>query len=442
MTKKVFVLGLGKSGQGAVRLLISKGFQVIAFDDHVESSKVQEFLTSIQSQSLSIAKNFEDLNSAIDLMVVSPGVPQEHPLYLKAKQLNIEIVGELELSLRLIKQKAIGITGTKGKTTLTLLLAEIFEKSRQGGKALGNIGEPLSDYLLMEFKEEVLCIEMSSFQLETVACRCLDAAIITNISPDHLDRYPHFDSYAEVKLSIQKILKNGAPLILPSDLYEQFSDKILQHTVCLYDHPKAHGQNMEYLHSKNSSDYETFLSSFSKEGPPKDCILIALEIAKIFKIPEEKFREALSCFKRPAHRMEYIETIQGIHFYNDSKATNVESVSYAVSTLNGPVILIAGGKDKGFGFEKWRDTLPAKVRKVIVFGQTAQKIFHTLHNFCDVEITSDLKSAVTLAFNVAKEHENVLLSPGCSSYDMFDDYVHRGECFRQMVLQIQKERSL
>lgn len=396
MEKKYLVLGLGKSGKAACNFLISKKKQVIGIDNNlIEDEEIKK----LKQNSVEIFKdNNVDLKN-IEKVVISPGINPNHEIIKKAKENNIEIIGEIELGARFLKNRCVGVTGTNGKTTLTKLICHILNENKIKAISLGNVGVSFTSYIDKLEKDEVVVLELSSYQLETMTSKFLDSAVIINITPDHLDRYKTLKEYASAKLNIANCLKK---------------DKIL------------------YASKKVIKRYFAKNSEINIREVNDDVDDIAKSVCLDWQISEENIDKAIKTFKRIEHRLEFVREINKVSFYNDSKATNVDSVLYAVKKMDRPIILIVGGIDKGFTYKVWVKPFKNKVKYVLAIGQSANKIKEELKGF-DVQILKDFEEAVKKAFSLAHENECVLLSPGCSSFDMFKNYEHRGEEFKKIV---------
>lgn len=394
MQKKYLVLGLGKSGKAACFFLLDKNKKIIAVDNNLkEDEEIKKLKKNIEI----LTNNNVDFSS-IEKVVVSPGVRPDHEIIKRAKKKNIEIIGEIELGCRYLKNKCVAITGTNGKTTLTTLVYHILNENKIPAVALGNIGIGLTSFLDKISPEDVVVLELSSFQLETMSAKFIDFAVITNITPDHLDRYQSFQKYALTKLNIINCLKKDKILYTTKKVIKRY-----------------------FLNNKiNIKEVKEEIEDIAKE--------ICLDL----KVSKENIDKAISTFKRIEHRFEFVREIKGVCFYNDSKATNVDAVLYAVKKINGPIILIAGGVDKGCSYKVWKKTFGDKVKHIIAIGQSAKKIKFELTGF-DVQIFDDLNSAVKKAFFLAQKNDCILFSPGCSSFDMFNNYEHRGEVFKKIV---------
>ena len=402
---RALVIGLGISGKAACALLQKKGYQVTGAD--AKPSGI--FLEGVE-----IVSETEDLPfSRFDLVVPSPGVSFEHPYYRKAKELGIPLLGEAQLALLELSQPMAAITGTNGKTTVTSLVAHILCSSGRKARALGNIGDPLAEYALHPDPQEILVVELSSYQLETMKGEFFDAAALLNITPDHLDRYKTMQKYAEAKWRLQHCLKKNKKLFVYHTVMEEYGDL------------NEIGKIEEYG-KQASIDEENTRAAFL--------------LAREFGISDKEFFGGLETFKKPSHRIEYLGTIHGVRYYDDSKGTNIDAVLRAVGSMKGSVWLIAGGVDKGASYAVWKEVFAGKVKKIFAIGQAKQKIARETKEFCIVEEMETLEEAVKKAVREAVLDSeglgNVLLSPGCSSFDMFRDYEHRGQEFQRFVNQL------
>lgn len=433
--KRVLVIGLGISGQSAVRFLLDRGAFVTGIDKDYQLLQSESIL-GLRSAGLQIKHEAEKLSvQDYDYVVVSPGVPKTHPCYSEACKLGIEILGEMELALRFMEQKkCIGITGTNGKTTVTSLVTHVLNESGIPARALGNIGTPLTS-IFDQLKEEVVVLELSSFQLETMTSRSLDTAVLLNISPDHLDRYNSMQSYAEAKLKIANCLKPHGKLFVESNCWHQYrifsahpssltygfhaTDSIYSDLESVFVEGRHRFKLPENMRRKASHDVENLLASYA--------------LTNERGVSPESFLKALATFRKPPHRIEFVCTSNDISYYDDSKGTNIDAVIRAVQTLKGNIILIAGGVDKGAPYTPWIAHFNEKVKLVCAIGQSAERIKSDIGSDIPVHLFGTLEEAVHFASKSAKKGDNVLLSPGCSSYDMFRDYAHRGNEFQRIV---------
>ena len=416
--RSTLILGLGKSGRAAAELLLSHKKNVCAFDDYLKG------LETLCLAELGL-KYISDLGDIcweeIDQCVISPGINPKHIICTTAKNRGISVITEVELALPFISEPLIAVTGTNGKTTVTLLVEHILKINGICAKAVGNIGVPLCSYVLASKKAEVLVVELSSFQLETLDVPVFDQAVILNITPDHLDRYLDMQVYATTKLHLQNCIKEGGSLFIHEKVVEQFGFLLEKNK---YQTLGFHQKDLEYFSSllyRECAEHE------------RENVLAAWALCKPFGISHTQFTKALTTFYLPPHRLECIASINGVDYYDDSKGTNIDAVICAVCAMKGKVILIAGGVDKGSSYTAWKRPFLGKVRQIIAIGLAAKKIEQELHPFVPVICVDSMQSAVVMAKKLAKEKESVLLSPGCASFDMFCDYAHRGKEFQYQV---------
>lgn len=418
--KQIIILGLGKSGLAAAEYLLKEGKAVLAFDDENIAQEKLERYVQLGLQVITDAAWIPWDN--IECMILSPGIPYEHPLYKAAREKNVEAIGEVEFAFRILSQRAVAITGTNGKTTVTMLIEHVLNAVGLKASAVGNIGKPLCEYALHRDPQEILVVELSSFQLETLSSKVFDAALLLNISPDHLDRYPDMDAYAQAKCALQQCLKETGTFFVHRSVVEKYRN-LLKEPYVVYN--------------------EVVFPALAKKGLPahdRDNALAAWVLCETFGISYNQFLTALATFQKPAHRIEFVCEIDGVCYYDDSKGTNVDAVVQAVSAMKGPVILIAGGIDKGASYMPWVE-LKGKIKQLLLIGKAASTIRQELESYFDMQCADDLSAAVMMARDAAAPGDVILLSPGCSSYDMFENYAHRGKEFQRCVHRIQSLRS-
>lgn len=371
--KKALVLGFGVSGKSAKIFLEKKGYEVACYDDKLAPDPIENIET-------------------FSLVVLSPGISLAHPLCIRAAKANIPIKGEAQIALEEISQPCIGVTGTNGKTTLVLMLQHCLTLCGKKAKAVGNVGIPITSCV---GSDEILVVELSSYQLETLTAKAFDVGIILNIAENHLDRYLSMEEYSKAKARLQFCIKKGG---------------------IFYVHPAI---DPKYF----SMPIQSF-SGGNTEAAQKIC--------SHFGISEKDFYAAASSFSKPAHRIEFVAEIQGVKYYNDSKATTLQAVIYALNHLQAKVILLLGGLDKGLSFEPL-NAYPDRVKHAIVFGRSREKIANALQDCHAVCVEETMQEAVEKARQLAKPGDIVLLSPGCASFDAFDNYERRGEEFKRLV---------
>jgi UDP-N-acetylmuramoylalanine--D-glutamate ligase len=434
--KKLLILGLGISGRSAAHFLLAQGADVSATDFKLELLYTNQEIQQLIEKGLKIYEEKQlPALSFFDYLIISPGIPSTHSLIQEARRASIPYMGEIALGCLFVQQPILGITGTNGKTTVTLLTTHVLNHSHQLARALGNIGVPLTQALLDLKDQEKIVLELSSYQLETLHQPLLDAAIILNITPDHLDRYLTLENYAQAKCQIEMCLKPNAYLYLEEQTVEKYHSLFKTEAIRLYG----------YHHS---SFISTDLFTVFREGQPVFSLPLALqgypshEIENLLAafalcsdqgVSGEQFIAAYSSFQKPAHRIEFVVEYRGIKFIDDSKGTNIDAVTRAVQSLQGSIHLIAGGVDKGSSYHPWIKGFRDKVKSICAIGQAAAKIKAQLSPSIPVNMCQTLEEAVQQASHQAQPGDYVLLSPGCSSFDMFKDYVHRGEEFQRIV---------
>lgn len=441
MKKNALVVGLGLSGLSAAEFLLHKGWQVAATDKNVSKVLQNPEVKLLVARGVPVFGEEENLCvDSFDLAVISPGVHPDQNLIKKIRETNIECIGEAELAFRFLQQPAIGITGTNGKTTVTLFIEHVLEHAGIPAAALGNIGVPLAKHLSTLSKDAVVCVELSSFQLETMQKQVLDCAVLLNITPDHLDRYKDIEDYARAKARIAHLLKPEGKLFVEEECFKQYGHLLPKEKVerygydhnleCytdlkdIYSYQKKIGDLPKDLQGKKSHDLENFLAVFS--------------VINFLKVPYEKLVQAYNTFEKPHHRIEFVREVDGIEFYDDSKGTNIDAVIRAVESLSRPIHLIAGGVHKGSSYKPWLKAFSEKVKKVFAIGEAAPIIQKDLNPDIPVEICQTLEEAVMKSFKEAQSGDAVLLSPGCASFDMFRDYADRGDKFVSIVKGVSK----
>jgi UDP-N-acetylmuramoylalanine--D-glutamate ligase len=424
---KNLIVGLGKSGRGAALLLLTKKEEVFGYDDRLDSLRKEEEIRQLEKEGLQLCSP-DSLGrlSTYDRLVISPGVSLSHPLIQEAKKKGLLIIGELQLGLEHVLGKCLAVTGSNGKTTVTLLTASVLKEKGMKAEALGNVGVCLSGYLAKNPSPEICVVEISSFQLEILQGQFFDAACLINITPDHMDRYPDMQHYAKAKLRLQECLKEGGKLYLPLPLFQEYAPFLQKEKISCFDEREEDGLFQRLKGRSPFNERSNLLSSY--------------HLASHVGSSEKEFAFAYEKFQKPAHRMEFVAEINGISFYNDSKATNVESVLYAVQAIEKPILLIAGGYDKGLEYHAWKSAFRGRVKEVALIGDCREKIARALQGI-SVKKMESLQEAVEQSYRLAKKGDAVLLSPGCSSYDMFKNYEHRGDEFKRIVHCLEREEK-
>ncbi len=433
---KALVVGMGKSGKSAYTFLSTKGWSVVGTDD---SAVVREELSK---NGWNIENNPSIEN--FDLIVPSPGIPPSHLLVKKALFLHKPCIGEICLGLELLSKEhsIIGITGTNGKTTVTLLITHVLNSLGYPARAVGNIGEPFTSYALQPVKGEILVAEISSYQLEPFYKTTerqeeyLDVALLLNISPDHLDWHGSLEAYAQSKFSIQNwVKKEGSFYINLKTLQEHSAFFVPKRDLFTWGSIPGAYWWVDKERMKKGEEIELEFPPFLQNQGMHDRenILAAWIAVQKWGIKPEDFLQALSTFKKPVCRIEFVEEIEGVRYVDDSKGTNIDATIQAVKSMEGNVILIAGGVHKGASYKEWIEVFKNKVETIIAIGEAASLIEQDLSQQLKVERAISLEEAVIKAHSLAKRGQSVLLSPGCASFDMFKNFEDRGLQFKAGV---------
>jgi UDP-N-acetylmuramoylalanine--D-glutamate ligase len=435
------VIGLGVSGRAAVEVLLRDGHTVTCCDKEPQQEEIASWLKTYESLIQVYPEDASLDLKGIDKAILSPGIAWEHLVVQQVLSHKIPIIGEAEFALSRIKKTCIGITGSNGKTTMTLFITHLLRSCGVKAVALGNVGVPFSSYLLTNQQEDVCVCELSSYQLETLRVTCLDLAIILEITPDHMDRYPSFAAYAFAKFNILKCLKPSGKAFVSSSTYIQFEKQITSLHPAVNSIPALFSLKNKncYLQLRKTREYCDFLPLVIEKALGVELLFLAFEVLKMFGLDSSFLDVALRSFKKPEHRLEFVDKLNEIAFYNDSKATNVESVVYAVKNLEKQIYLIVGGKDKNLCFDPWVEAFKDTVEGVFAIGECANKIQLALEPTIKVELCATLENALRCAFAKATPRSKILLSPGCASFDQFKDYRHRGECFKNYVTALKQE---
>ena len=434
---QVVVMGLGISGRAAVRYLLACGAKVSVSDARPASGMKQEELDFLSASGVGLecGGHTATFLHLADMIMVSPGIPFDLPVLQEAKKRGILVVGELAVAGPAIAARIIAITGTNGKTTVTSLVGELL---RQAGKKVfvgGNIGIPLFDYLCAPEAADVVVLEVSSFQLETAGDFRPDIALLLNITPDHLDRHGDLAGYAAAKERIFVNQGTSDIAILAGDdpLCREMAAGLTDRKTLLFGHQadcRARvGQNRVVLNLDGGG--ETYaLAGTALAGTTGGLnAAAAILAARCAGCSPKDIQNGLAGFIPGPHRLARVGEINGVAYYDDSKATNTGAVLSALRQFAGNVILIAGGRDKGDDYGLLRAAVGEKVKKLVLIGEAAGKIAAAMQGAVEIDYAASMEEAVGLAAGVAVPGDTVLLSPSCSSFDMFDSYGHRGKVF-------------
>lgn len=444
--KKVLIVGIARSGIASAALCHQLGAEVVLYDGK-ERNQFEDIIKSLNDFNYGyiFGKIDEAALSGFDLLVLSPGVPTDLPFILKARALNIVVIGEIELAYAFCKSQIIAITGTNGKTTTTSLVGEICSAFNPDTFVVGNIGNPFTKVVSETKVQGIVVAEISSFQLETVDQFHPKVSAILNLTEDHLNRHKTFENYIHTKLRITENQVSQDYCILNYDdpLCRALEDKIKSQIVWFSMTEKVKGvyhKDGEIIINFNGLS-QTFISMdevflFGKHNVEN--IMAAVAICMCVAIPLEVVKSIVSSFKGVEHRVEFVREVRQVKYYNDSKATNPDSAIAAIRAMRTPTVLIGGGMDKGNTFDEWIMSFDNKIKALIVFGETKYNIEETAKrcHYSPVIVVDKLEEAVDKAVEIAVSGDSILLSPACASWDMFTSYEERGQLFKELVTKL------
>jgi UDP-N-acetylmuramoylalanine--D-glutamate ligase len=440
--KRVLVVGLGKSGVASALFLKGRGAQVTVSDSKSEDSFREEIpLLLDHGIAVETGGHGERTFREQDLIVVSPGVPVDAPPLVQARAHGESVIGEIELAAQFLSGPIVAITGSNGKTTTTTLAGEIIKAG--GFKALvgGNIGTPAISLVEQANPKNITVLEVSSFQLETIQTFRPKVAVILNVTPDHLDRHRTFQAYTDAKARIFENQRSDDFLVLNADdptcaeLASRTRSKVFWFSRKNEVQLGAHVRDGRLFFRDGKGQYEIMLAS---EIPLKgdhnvENVLAAICVGALMGCRPEQIRQAIRNFKAVEHRLEYVATVRGVEYYNDSKATNVDATIKALESFPANIHIILGGKDKGSDYTVLSDLLRKRVKRVYTIGAAAEKIESQIEGAAEVIHAETLENAIQKAAATAQTGDIVLLAPACASFDQFNSYEHRGRVFKEIV---------
>jgi len=440
--KRVLVVGLGRSGVASALFLKSRGARVTVSDSKSEDQLTQE-IPALLDKGITVETggHGERTFQNQDLIVVSPGVPADAEPIRQARALGQLVIGEIELASEFLQGKIVAITGSNGKTTTTTLTGEILAACDLKTLVGGNIGTPAISLVDKAVPQTITVLEVSSFQLETIRSFRPKIAVVLNVTPDHLDRHRTFEAYVNAKARIFENQQADDFAVLNADdpacveLGTRTQAKVLWFS-CKQDVEQgAFARKGEIVFRRDGSDERIMATG---EIPLKGAhnlenVLAAICCGVLLSCDGAKIRTAVRDFKAVEHRLEYVATVRGVEYYNDSKATNVDATIKALESFPSGVHLVLGGKDKGSDYTVLNDLLRQRVKRVYTIGAAAQKIESQIKNAVQVVSAATLEAAVKQAANSAQAGEVVLLAPACASFDQFENYEHRGRVFKELV---------
>ena len=447
--EKVLVVGTGKSGIAATQLLLRTGKLPVLFDSNAELDKDEILgklsLSGDEKKQVEIVLGdlTEEEKKALSGVVLSPGVPTDTEFVNDLRNRGLLISGEIELAFEQEKGAVLAITGTNGKTTTTTLLGEIMKATGKKTFVVGNIGNPYTLEAEKTDADSVTVAEISSFQLETIHTFRPRVSAILNITPDHLNRHHTMENYVKAKQDITKnqtkedycvlnaedpytdaFLEQCPATVILFSSQRELADGYFYADECIYKAVQGKKQKLMNIHEMR------LLGMHNVEN-----VMAAIAMADAYGADMEVILGVVRDFKAVEHRIEYVKTVRGVDYYNDSKGTNPDAAIKGIGAMVKPTYLIGGGYDKQSEYDEWIESFGGKVRKLVLLGQTREKIadFAKKHGFTDYIFVDDLQQAVDYCAEHAKEGEAVLLSPACASWGMFPNYEVRGKMFKDMV---------
>lgn len=443
--KKILIAGAGISGIGAAALLGKAGVPATLYDgnEQLDKAAVIAKLPEGMDVSFELGEFKTELADKYDMLILSPGISIHKPVAKAFYDRKKPVWGEIELAAHFAKGKIAAITGTNGKTTTTALVGSILREYYPSTFVVGNIGIPFTSVALDTTDDCAIAAEISSFQLETTIDFQPEVSAVLNVTPDHLDRHGTMEVYADTKFSISKKQNKNQVIVLNYDdpITRAMAEKATARPVMF--------SRMEELPEGIVLRGDTFIiKEDGKELPVcttseikllgshnHENILAAIGITYYMGVPVEQIRDAVMKFTAVEHRIEYVDTVDGVDYYNDSKGTNPDAAIKGISAMTKPTILLGGGYDKKSTYDEWIDAFHGKVRYLIVMGATAQAIADTAkkHGFHNVIFAETFEEAMDIAREKARPGDAVLLSPACASWGMFKNYEVRGKVFKEIV---------
>lgn len=439
VNNKIFILGMARSGYEAAKLLAKRGNEIVLNDMKVDQDK--ERLEELKSLGVNVVlgEHPDDLlDGTFDYLIKNPGVPIDHKYVLKARELGVEVINEVEMAYRLMPKdvKLVGITGTNGKTTTTTLIYEMLKKDGRRAHLTGNIGYPLCSFLEKLEKDDVIVMETSCQQLENLYEFNPDIAIMTNLSEAHIDFLKTYDNYKRVKAKIfQNHTKDNIAILNIENEDVLDVTKNIKSTVKYFSSSKE--INGAYIKDESIYYYEekiVDLSEIRLIGVHNyENIMAAIMVVKELGVSNESIVALLKEFGGVEHRIEFVKELEGRKFYNDSKATNIKATQIALSSFKTPVILLLGGMERGQDFNELKEFM-SNVRLIVTYGECKKRIEEFASNMMiDVKVVDFLENAVNVAYELSNDGDTILLSPAAASWDQYKCFEDRGNEFKKVV---------
>ena len=451
--QRALIVGLGVSGREAARFLAARGASVTVTDRQhaAELAPAVEELSDLNVR-FALGGHPDSLFTEQDLIIPSPGVPWDLPALADARHKGVAVMGELELAAEFLRGPVIGVTGTNGKTTTTSLIGHIFLSAGWEARTGGNLGTPLLAMVDGSTDERWNILELSSFQLEATTSFPVHIAVVLNVTPDHLDRHGTFEAYADAKQRILQAQTSADYVVLNADddTCRRFAGAA-PGQVCWFSRTQpnpaidpAPGPTPDPAGARVEGEWITF------DGEPVvetrlpirgahnlENALAAVAASRLAGLPTESIAAGVKTFRPVEHRLEFVRELDGVDYYNDSKATNVDAALKAIEAFDGGLWVILGGSDKGSDYGELSAPLRERARGALLIGQSAQKLDHQLNGSVPREQLNTLDRAVDYARRHARSGDTVLLAPACASFDQFRNYEQRGRAFKELVAALQ-----
>ena len=439
--KQLVILGGGESGVGTALLGKEKGFKVFVSDFGSINKKYTKVLLSNDIEWEEGQHSITKILNA-DIVMKSPGIPETVSIVKKLISKGVSILSEIEFAAQYTSSKIIGVTGSNGKTTTTMMINHILKNAKLDVLMAGNIGDSFAKKI--KLSPDIFVLELSSFQLDGIKKFCPHIAVITNITPDHLDRYDNkFENYVASKFRILMNQTKDDFLIYDADdpvIVSYLDSHDIKSVLMPFTLEKSVVQGAIYKDkiitiTINNNTIHMPTSNLTLEGKHNiKNAMAAATVAHLLKIRKETIRDSLECFQGAEHRLEHVLKINKVQYINDSKATNINATYFALESMNNPTVWIVGGVDKGNDYSALFPFINEKVKAIICLGKDNNSLFEIFEPMVDVIVeTQFMSEAVKIAYNIAIGGDNVLLSPACASFDLFEDYEDRGQQFKAAV---------
>jgi len=445
--KRVLVVGLGRSGVASALFLRDKGARVTVTDAKPEA-ELRQHIPALLERGVTVEtgghgeRTFRDQ----DLIVVGPGVPTDSPQLIEARKANIPVIGEIELAAQFLAGPIVAITGANGKTTTTSLVGEIIAHDGRPTLVGGNIGTAAITFAGKATPQTWIVLEVSSFQLETIKTFRPRIAVILNITPDHLDRHHTFEAYRDAKARVFENQREDDFAVLNADdaTCKELGPRVRSELYWFSRKSRVtrgafvHDNQIVWRDSESQRAVLPIAEIPLKGGHNLENMLAAVAVGVLAGVKDADIRAAVRSFKAVEHRLEYVATINGVEYYNDSKATNVDATLKALESFPGGIHIILGGKDKDSDYTLLKSLLKERAKRVYTIGAAAEKIESQIAGATEVARATTLNNAVKLASERAVKGDVVVLAPACASFDQFENYEHRGRVFKELVHNLEK----